>query len=502
MQKALRYITAGILLLCSVVSVWFLLNNLQRLEPALYSAAIVFVIALFFFFKLFTPNFFNKGKRLLSKIVHLKYFALLAVIGIAALGTFIRFSFYYKFSYTPVSDPISFYETAQRISSGVGIVGDTYIAFFPHLAGYDTILGYAMKVISEPWLATIALNTLLDLAGAVILYVLIRRLVKPGSILPTVAAAVWFLSPFNILFSALSLPIVVVNFFILAILLITYFLTNTVLKNKLPAILGLSLLLGLTAGVANCFRPIFPVVLVALFLFFVYILVTNKKSRKLSLFICSSFLLIVLTFFGVQKANTAYVTAQIGMDATSYAGWNFYVGSNSETAGTWSSLDESRRDLTICKDTPGIKECHANLQKAGIERYKSQGISGTLNLFVRKLYVFSSNQTTVYNANDSIARYVGSKTQKTMNVYSAVFIMVLFACSAIFLFRSAKRTLAKLQPAAPIIIFAAILVLGFFFSSVLVETSPRYAQIVYPIFTIFAVLVLATSRNETLNKKS
>jgi hypothetical protein len=308
------------------------------------------------------------------------------------------------------------------------------------------------------------------------------------------AFGVWMLNQFIFLFSVLSLPIVIVNFFIIAVIFITYLLCNTLLKQRsqwLP--ITLSLLLGAVVGCGNCFRPVFPIAIIALFLLFIYLWIKDMRNWKLSLLLSSSFLLVVIVFFGIQKLNITYVSAQTGLPASGNGGWNVYVGSNSETDGTWNQLDQDREKI-ICQGALSNKDCQGKLQHAGIARYKQQGTVGIFNLFIRKIYVFSSDQYSVYNANNSIGGYVDSSTQKRMGIYTVIFVMTLFALSVRFLYLSVKRALQG-EEITPIVIFTSSLMLGFFFSSVFVETSSRYALVMYPMFTIFAVLALSLPNN-------
>jgi hypothetical protein len=481
-------------LLSALTSIYFLVNNLQRFEPAFYSLFLLIIIGIALFLKLFNANFIKRIKKLFIGITKYKYFTLLTMGIIVLLGISIRLSFYFKFSYLPVSDPATFYNAAQKIAKGLGMTGDNYIAFFPYLAAYDAILGFAMKIVSDPWLATIVLNTVFDIGASVVIYLLIKQLTKPDSRLPLIALGVWFLSPLNILFCIVSLPIIIVNFFIMTTIFIVHLLSRSLMANKLLLTLTLSLILGVVIGFGNWFRPIFPIAIIALFLLYIFILLKNGGTKKLLLSLGFSFLLVLAMFFCIQNFNISYVASQTGLDVTSSGAWSIYVGSNSVSDGTWNQLDEYRKKI-ICKDTSSNRDCQEKLQGAAIDRYRQQGIEGTLNLFVRKLYRFSSDQSVTYNANASIDSYAGSRIAKIMNIYTIAFIAVLFISSTIFLYLSAKRVMSRVE-AVPVVIFASNLMLGFFLSIMLVETAPRYAQIMYPIFTLFAILALETTSSE------
>lgn len=483
MRKTIIYITASTLLLGLMISAWFAVNNLQSVEPALYSLMITIIVTSVLAVRLFAKDILKEKINLITK---LKYFKLISIIVIGIFATSVRLFFYFNFSYLPVSDPVTFYDAARKIADGQGLIGDSYVAFYPYLAAYDNILGYTMKIITDPWLATISLNTMFDIGAATIAYFLVKNLTKQGSMLPIVIFGVWLFNPFNILFSVLSLPIVIVNFFIITTIFITFLLNKSLSENKKLSFISSSLALGLTIGYGNYFRPVFSIAIIALVLLFIYIVCTNNKSFKLLFLLISSFTIISLTFITIQKINISSVAAQTGMDATSTYGWSVYVGSNSNSNGTWNQLDPHNKNV-ICKNTSNNEACSVELQKAGIERYQQMGVSGTLDLFVRKLHTFSSNQSDVYNANDSISGYSNSRTKKIMNLYTNIFVITLSTLSVIFFYLSTKRFLLR-NRVAPTVLFSTILMAGFFLSSMLVETSPRYAQIMYPLISVFAVL--------------
>lgn len=499
MKNVIKYTLATLLALATIVSVWFLLNNLRPLSPGLYSFSVAFVVGLSILLKLFAEQRLRQINTSLKKLVKWRYFSISTLFVITILGLLVRLYFYSRFSYAPVSDPVTFYEAGQRIADGRGMTGDSYAAFFPYLAAYNSILGIAMRIISDPWLATILLNTIFDFGGALAVYFLVKQLSKPGSKLPIIAFGAWFLSPFNILFSVLSLPIIVVNFFIVSTLLIICLLNKGIITRRQTLTIALALLLGATMGIGNSFRPVFTIAIIALFVLLLYVSFMNRWDRKILVLAGSSLLLVILLFFGIQKLNSSLVASQTGLSPASNAsGWSIFVGSNWESDGKWNRVDEIKMQY-ICRDTKTYDDCHEKLQFAGIERYKHHGIDGTISLFIRKLYVFSSNQGNIYNATGSIINYSDSRAEKTLNIYITLFLIALFSLSARFLYYSARLVLSG-ERVEPMVLFMALLLLGFFLSITLVETSERYAQIMYPVFIVLATLSLGMRSSKVLRK--
>lgn len=483
MKRSIAYICATIFLLATLVSLWFLLNNFAPLSPALYSGAILALISIILCFILFAPKTTSRIKGVIQKALHMRYTKVIIVVILTLLGIVCRLLFYAKLSYVPVSDPAVFYETAQSIAAGRSQTGNSYLASFPFLAAYLNILSVVMRIIHDPWLATIALNTAFDIAAAFIVYILVRKLTHTTSRLPLLAFSLWILSPFNILYSTLSLPIIVVNFFIILTILLVHLLVR---KLDTQSFWAIAILLGVVLGIGNCFRPIFPVAIVALFLLMLYIIFAKREYAQ-KWHVVLSFFIVVVSFLGVQKLNMHMVSAQIEMPVTSSGGWNVYVGSNSKYDGTWNMEDQEDRKI-ICHNLATADECHKKLQAAAIERYKDHGILGSLGLFVRKLYRLSSEQVHIYNADHSLTDYENSKLAKLIHNYTVLYMVVIFSLTAKYLYCCALRIRSTYNIINPSILYSSLLLLGLFTSIILVETSFRYAQVLYPLFILFATL--------------
>ncbi|MDR3359389.1 MAG: hypothetical protein LBO20_01770, partial [Bifidobacteriaceae bacterium] len=194
-------------------------------------------------------------------------------------------------------------------------------------------------------------------------------------------------------------------------------------------------------------------------------------------------------FFGVQEANVRFVSSATGIEAPrNSGGWSVFVGSNWDHDGGWNHEDSAILVKTW-EEAADSQECHNILMREGLERYKSYGAGGTASLLVRKAYQFSSLQASTYNARSSITGYANSRLDQTFDVYILCFITVLFLLSGRQLYRSARRALTD-RRVDPTVLFIAVLMLGFFFSHLLVESAPRYAQIMYPALSVLAVLSL------------
>lgn len=474
-----------------LISAWFLINNLRSVRAVLIFA---FLILIWSITKFWLPKYSKAIAIMVSKITSCRYFVLFFVLAIIFVAVSARLLFFIIYSYAPISDPGSFLSEAQSIAGGIGLVGDRYVAFFPYLAAYGNLLEVAIKLFGNSWLAVIILNTIFDLAAAGILAVLIKKLTKDGSKRYLLAFALWLLSPFNIIFSVISLPIIVVNFFIILTVFLTYLVAQKMLVGKQRALLILSIILGLVLGYGNCFRPIFLIILIALVLYFAYILLVNKFNRKLLFLSISSLLIILTIFLGIQKINVAFVSNQTGLDVPSNAsGWSIYVGSSAEYAGGWNIVDDTYL-YGILDNNSNLQQVHDRLASEGIERYKNLGLIGCVSLMIRKLALFAGNQSAVYDAEASIVGYQDSPIALAFSIYIRLFIFFVFIAVIRYLYLS-MIVVVKGGKMNSLIIFITLALIGLFLSSMLVEVQLRYAQVMYPLFMVLMVIGFDLSKD-------
>jgi hypothetical protein len=350
-----------------------------------------------------------------------------------------------------------------------------------------------MKLFGIQWIAVIMLNTLFDFAAAATVYFTLKLFVQSAHA-PTFAFTIWFLSPFSIIFSVLSLPIVVVNFFIILTIYLVQLLSkevslkSSVRTTSIPIII-FSVLLGLTLGIGNCFRPIFTVAIIALvFCFLLMIFRKNKLVKHIGFRLGLSVIVVLAVFILITNANNALISAQTSLKTPSNpSGWSVYVGSNPDSNGKWNSIDRTYRDELIATNQD-MQAVHDQLFKEGLERYEKSGIGGILWLFVKKLYVFSATQHGIFDATKSIIGFKESLLSTAFKIYILIYITSLYFACAKYLYKVATQIHRKTFFDDENTLYTSILLLGLFFSSMLVEVSLRYAQVLYPAFIIFAAL--------------
>jgi len=486
MKKVIKYAVMTILISAILLLSWFIINNLGSLKSKLL---IMLMIGVGILVKIFYPKLTKIFGHRIVKIIKHRHFSAIFIFSILLLAIILRFGFYFAYSYMPFSDPATFLGQAQSIASGSGLFHNTYVAFFPYLAAYSNLLGVAIKIISNPWLAIIILNTIFDIAAAFIAMILVKKISPAGSKKPLVALTLWLLNPFNIIFSVMSLPIIVVNFFIILTIFLAYILSRKILSNKITPILIFSILLGLAIGYGNCYRPIFIVALIAILIFLAYLVLTNKRTSKILILAAISSIIIIVTYFGVQSLNVAFVSNQTGLNvSTNAGGWSVFVGANNKSNGSWNVEDDTYLHNILKYDrVSSYDQIQTRLTKEGADRYKSYGLVGSISLMIKKLSVFAGGQISVSDIEASVIGYEGSATAMIFSLYILVYIFIIFIAGARYVYLSLKDATSGAE-IKPIIIFVILLALGFFFSDMFVESKERYAQIMYPLFIILAAI--------------
>ena len=507
MKKSLRIFTTAMLFLALVVSFWFILSNIITSATTIYLLILALAGGTALLLKTAKIDSWAKLKNISQKILSYRHFFKIAIAVTVLLGLSLRLFFYFQYSYAPISDPATFYSASQNLIEE-GNFGDLSedISFFPYLAAYSNVLALANIIIPDFWLATIIANTLFSLGTATCLYFATKALLgQKKQKYAVLAFVLWFLSPFEILFSTQSLPVTATNFFIGLSILLSIEIFNVIKSKNTKKSCLLAVALGLVTGLGNCFRPIFSVILIAIIIYTIYFLLktrgeeSSKYFKKLS---GASVLIILIIFCIVNSLNLIWVGKTTGMRAaTNSGGWSIFVGSNQESRGQWNLDDAETKDIICAGLEPEggseewADECHYRLTKEGIKRYLSYGFWGTISLGLEKLKVFSSWQNNIYNASGCVVDYGNSKIE----TFYKGFVFFYIVAVIILCIRSLCLFLKNLGDTGGTrcddrIIILVLLLLGFFFSSALVEVSNRYAQVIYPVFVVLASLSLGMGK--------
>jgi len=428
----------------------------------------------------FSGSFFGRVYRYITRR---EYVLRCCVFAVGLLGLAARFAFL-LFEYVPASDPLQFFNNAAALSQ-TGMIDDpSYVAMFPFLFAYDALLAVVFKITGSGLLGVILLNTVFDVLASLLAGYLIFLLTasRKWGIL---ACAVWWISPFNITFCAISLPLIVVNTLILLVLVLLVHMFKS--AGNFKHILIFSTAVAVALAVQEAFRPVTVITIIAIVAYYVILVIKKRKLQCLWRCVCS--VLVIALLSGILNYGwTQIVSCATGLPpSTNTQGYSIYVGSNYgnyQPGGGWSPQDEN--DLgNLLKEYDGdYSKAFGQLQTQGIERWKQLGSAKAFTHLVNKsMQLGGDTHNMIYNL-PGCYPYIDSHAlmNVAMRGMCAVYWFLMLGCALWFsLWRKHSKKL-------DIIVFMNILTIGLFLAFMMLEVANRYFSIFFPMFTVFAVL--------------
>ena len=472
--------TKAIFVLSAALYFWMILANFSNV----WAFSVILPVSIFIL-SIIAVIFFKK-----NIYVHILRFIKnhhkLIIVILLILSVILRFSFL-LIEYSPSSDPKNFLSAAQNIAEA-NILGERaqYVAEFPYTLSYDLALGWAIKLFRNPQLSTIILNTFLDFLSAFVLYRLLCKVSKKS--IAIIASILWLLFPFNIIFSAISLPISIVNLFLIVNIYMAHTITFASSKRK-EVLLGLSF--GITLFLLNIARPISIIICIAIAIITILQVINKKRAKEILIII----LPIIVSFCTFFVLNHIYFKNIVPIFTTqshykNLSGWSIYVGSNYQTKGKWNVEDSSYLDRTI-KEEKDLDSTFSRLQKEGIDRYKLLNPSDLATHFINKSVVLGGDQYhMIYNLNSYPKLWKNKRIINLIYTICALSSYTLLIYGFIVLYQNINN-IQKIDE--HFIILILLLLLGLFFSTLLVEVANRYFA---PFFVLqFIILsMLATNK--------
>lgn len=399
-----------------------------------------------------------------------RYFELLlsskkVLITIICIGCIARLTLL-LFEYREVtSDESTYFNNAIAFSTGEEL-SRRYLATFPYLFSYIALLGSVMKILGTSIYVAIILNIVLDIIGAGAAFLFGLKMFedyKMGRLL----LYIWLLNPFQVVWCMRAMPIIVVNTVLMLCLCIWSCMGQ---KISLKRYIVLSVILSILIGIGNAFRPIFVILLIAIFLHYIYILIFQKNSRmKCSVYIMS-FCILCLGFAACNKVYQFTVSSVVEYDVPDNAGgWSMYVGSNTETQGVWFADDNLTEMFNVPEDEFDPQGIHEFFKEKAIVNYKSYDFATIVELWKNKLAILTKN---VYAYSWECFTWQTLNSPYIYNIFLKFwiwafwFFIVVVSILAFWLLKS-KYSLKGMFP-----IF--LLEIGLIISHIFVEVSPRY----------------------------
>lgn len=432
---------------------------------------LVIAIAIFITYVLVKKKKINLENRMLKRIIF--GMAIVGIVGGIALRICLTFISYIE----PFSDYLTFYANAVSYANTSNFVNNDYISLFPYLSPYIFVLGNIFKILGTGYKSVVIFNVFLDILSGIILFLTFRD--KENKLKGITILAIWMINPFNIFWCCFAAPITIVNFFF--VVAISIFEKREKLRENNKKFLAISVLLGTVLGIANQFRPIFIIAVIALIIYELYKILFEKENSKIIsivgilIVICMYFVLGKIIFFSMQKVNK--------LEFAKSSGWTIYLGANLEAKGTWNSEDSAFLSTVIDEKGADSESVQKYLMDAAIDRYKENGLKNNIILMKDKFEVLTGDMAKYsVEAWWYIQELLQNERINTilMAFTKVVYVVLLFVnILAVYDNKNIKRQK-----------FYLLLVMGLIASHLLVEVSPRYNLHVTVPMQIIMILLL------------
>ena len=130
---------------------------------------------------------------------------------------------------------------------------------------------------------------------------------------------------------------------------------------------ALATVIGLLVFVANLFRPLFTVILIALAICTLVTICSARSYKQLPVLIVMILALVIPT-----AATNVAVKNLVGDDILgSNGGWSFYVGSNYSSQGIWVPEDRDYFWGEVIPESGSFAAAQERIKQDGIQRYLS-----------------------------------------------------------------------------------------------------------------------------------
>lgn len=467
--------------LALLILVWCIVANAYTLGYIDQSP--LMLLAMFIFLVLSAWILGRKDNRLVRWARNNRQWVLYIVGVTIVLSVVFRLSFGFL-EYAPTSDPESFLNNSVSLSTEGEFAEPGYVAKFPYLYTYNVILAGFMDLFGTGHMTVIILNTLLDFIAAGFLYLLMRNN-KAGRLLALVVASIWITNPFSVLFSVLSLPLALFS----TLLMIVIYLIHMMYLNmsRLGYLVFFSLLAGIALSVANSVRPMAVIFVIALFIFYVIMVWQNPTRKYILGHAIISFLFVLVPFGYLNTVHANTVVEATGYPETKNpAGWSLYVGTNLEYLGVW-NYDDAAVSEKLVEEGYSPNESHEIFYKLAAERFASYSLKEKAELAVGKAIVLGGDQKNgIYNLDAYPAIKNHQDTYYIFKMVSAVFSWIAIAVSGLLFYRLSRQKGKNIF----FIHYLAIVFIGLFFASLLVEVANRYFAPFFVFLIIFVGLTM------------
>ena len=418
-----------------------------------------------------------------------------------AAGTVFRLLIIRSLPVEPKSDYEIYYAIARMLLRGTLVTEGAgyceYIAKFPHVLGYPTVLSWFFRLAGVSVANAQLFNLLLQMLSCVIVWRIARIL--GGRVSGLTALALTALLPSTILYSSILGSEALFTFLLLiCVWIFVRLIQRTGIQEAHPWLYPAGIILmALMLAFASSVRPMGIIFLIAASICICTIRtpeaplsgqqkktsVTRLTDRRWKR--CLILVLFYLIGSSILSANTAHVIGQKPASASASFGYNLMVGLNPENNGAWNQNDAEFLDRAY-QETGSAQDAQAACRDLAAERFKST-YPELPRLFAIKFSDLWKNDDYGVNWNHDFLSEQGDLTPErntlleTMRVIGNMFYLFMMTGTVIYGFiRFRKEADAG---------YALILLLcGTAALHVFVETQNRYHYYTLPVFAILGSL--------------
>lgn len=416
------------------------------------------------------------------------------VVGVLLSATMVRVWVIQNFPITPTSDYKTYYEIADLLLRGTiqkeGKGYCDYIAMFPHVYGYCSLLKMAFAIWGTSTVVGLNLNLFFSVATVFLIYRIGRRC--GGRIAGMIAMLLCAFWPSQMLYS--SILSAEPSFTFLIFLCADLFLALTLPKDHSVRVLVGYLILGVLIALAAAVRPMAMILLIAIAL--CIIPQKNELPAKpindiplIQRFLRWGWVRCVLIFIPymiVSNIISTNIELTINRDLASGStsfGYNLLVGLNTESVGGWNEEDKDLLYDTM-EETGSASSAHLACRDLAIQRLISNPV-GIFNLFIQKYELLWGNDDYGTTWNIAFSNEQGNLTQwrsdflyQMRDINNIVYTIAIFFAMVglLFLYKGKGNYL-----------FVFVLVyLGTVAMHLFVESQNRYHYFVLQVFMLLA----------------
>jgi len=387
----------------------------------------------------------------------------------------------------PTVDFHTFWKTAVHLARGESLSSNTFVAAFPHILGYSAFLSLFLKLFGEHYIVASLVNVFLSAFSCMLIYMLCLRFF--GRRAACMAALLWTICPSKMMYNSMVLSEPYYTFLFLATIYIIVELHFYFGKNhgNILLIAVAAAVVGLFLALANSARPIAAVVIIAFFIWLVFL--RGDEIGRTALWknwgIFASVMIVVYSFTG--SAWTAFAEEKLGQEVPSLPGYNIYVGLNTTYWGSYYDEDMRTFEKYLYDGEHTVVEAQEEMLKLAKERITSGEID-FVRLFTKKLQTFlGCDEGGAYYSQAAISPLAYSIMAIVSNIwYYAVAVLVLMAIFSIM-----KQAVVSVFSLIP------LFVVGLTLAQMLVEVAGRYHYSIIPMLLIIASITVKTPYKST-----